>query len=339
MTANVTTYLATLVAAIVVAVGAAFLLNALVDPLWYFGGNSIGRINFAFNERISKANRIAGHERDFDCVIFGDSRVTLLPEQKIETHRCYNFAFSSGTIPEFVDYAKWLKARGFRPRLVIVGMSAGDFRKFTSPRNTPDFVRELREPPSPFLSYLSLDVVGMSLKTLFGRSPLDRVYDLDFHCRAAFTSRKYDPRVPIRDLHSGPFDQREPLNLYRKLHEIFPEARYVGYASPLSAWAIAEYERIGWLESYTRALHEAAGLFDRFTDYSVPSDMTTDPTQTYDGTHYTEAANERIAGSLLGGDIGAALDLKAISSAEMLGVYRARLAQYRAVLDSYAAKP
>lgn len=332
ISAPATAYLAMLAATIGVVLALAFTFNAAVDPLWFYGGNHLGTVNFAFNERISKANRIAGHERDYDCVIFGDSRVTLLPEGKIEGYRCYNFAFSSGTVQEFVDYAHWLKARGFAPKLVVVGLSAGDFRAVTSPRNTPDFVRELRNPPSAFISYLSLDVLGMSWRTLFGQSPVDRLYDRNFRCRAAFPDHRYDPRVPIRDLMTGPFDNRAPIALYRELHEVFPGARYVGYASPLSAWAIEKYAEVGWLESYTGAIHDASAIFERFLDYSVPSPMTVDPGATYDGTHYKETSNEVIAANLVDGAPGAALDLKEMTAKEMLAAYRSRLAAFAPAL-------
>src|SRR3546814_14604320 len=96
-------YLAAIAATAALCLAAALALNAAVDPLWYFSGNRLGATNFAFNERLSKANLIEGHERDYDCVIFGDSRATLLPEQKIAGYRCFNFAFSSGVVREFID--------------------------------------------------------------------------------------------------------------------------------------------------------------------------------------------------------------------------------------------
>ncbi|MGB3811040.1 MAG: hypothetical protein WA943_13185 [Parvibaculum sp.] len=325
-------YLAMLAATIVLCVGAALAFNSLVDPLWYFSGNRFAPVNFAFNERLSKANLIEGREHEFDCVIFGDSRATLLPEQKIAGYRCFNFAFSSGVVGEFVDYANWLKSRGFAPRLVIVGVSAGDFRKSVSSRNTPDFVREGQNPPSPLIAYASLDVLAMSWRTLFGSSPIDREYDRDFHCRVAVTM-PYDPRKPIRDLYSGPFDNREPLDKYRELRGIFPEARFVGYAPPLSAWAIAEYARIGWLKSYTKALNEAATVFDQFEDYSVPSEITLDPANTYDGTHYSETVNATIAATLLDGTTIEALNLTALSDAATLAAYQTRLKDYSNALE------
>jgi hypothetical protein len=135
----------------------------------------------------------------------------------------------------------------------------------------------------------------------------------------------YDPSVPIRDLYAGPFDNRAPLAEYEALHAIFPQALFVGYAPPISAWAIAEYQRIGWLRSYTGALWRVAGVFDRFTDYSVPSPLTRDPANTYDGTHYSEGTNAGIAADLLTDPAATALDLKALTGEQMQEAYRRRL--------------
>lgn len=324
-------YLVVIAATAALCLVAALALNAAVDPLWYFSGNRLGSTNYAFNERLSKANLIEGHERDYDCIIFGDSRATLLPEQKIAGYRCFNFAFSSGVVSEFIDYAKWLKQRGFSPRLIIVGVSAGDFRKRQMPHNVPDFVREGGKPPSPFIEYLSLDVLGMSWRSLFGSSPIDRSYDHDFRCQVA-VSMPYDPKKPIRDLYSGPFDWREPLTLYGRLRSVFPQARYVGYAPPISAWAVAEYARIAWLPSYTQALGDASTVFDRFVDFSIPSDITIEPANTYDGTHYSEDINALIAAALPDGSVSQGLDLTALSSRQIIDAYRARLTAHSSAL-------
>ncbi len=317
-------YLATLVSTAILCCLTVLAFNASVDPLWYFSGNRFKPVNFAFNERLSKANLIADHEGEYDCVIFGDSRVTLLPEGDIKDYHCFNFAISAGAVNEFVDYANWLKGRGFTPRLVIVGVSAGDFRPRKAPRNVPDFIKSGGNPTSPYIKYLSLDVLGMSWRTLFGKSPIDRVYDRDFQSVVAVTDT-YDPKKPIRDIHAGPFDNREPMEKYRELRSIFPDALYVGYTPPISAWAIADYESIDWLKSYTRAIHDVSEVFDRFVDASVPSPATVDPTNTYDGTHYARSVNADIAASLIAGSVAPSLDVKSMSAADMLDAYRQRL--------------
>ncbi|MGV8996017.1 MAG: hypothetical protein ACOH12_03615 [Parvibaculaceae bacterium] len=331
-------YLAILTATVITCLAVAFTFNAVVDPLWYFSGNRIAPVNFAFNERISKVNLIAGHESEYDCVIFGDSRVTLLPASAVKGYKCFNFAFSAGEINEFVPFASWLKERGLNPKLVIVGVSAGNFRKRNPTYNIPDFIRDDRNPIPAIIKYLSLDVVGMSWRTLFGTTPIDRVYSRDFQCLVAVTT-PYDPHKPIRDLHSGPFDAREPLEQYKTLRSTFPSAKFVGYAPPISAWAIADYAKINWLESYTKAITDAATVFDRFIDASVPSDITIDPANTYDGTHYSRDVNEVIATKLFTDDISPALDVKSLSWNQMMAIYRQRLNTYSGAIAAGVAEP
>jgi hypothetical protein len=145
----------------------------------------------------------------------------------------------------------------------------------------------------------------------------------------------YDPAKPIRDVHAGPFNERAPLESYEALRLIFPDARFIGYAPPISAWAIADYQSIDWLPSYTRALSDAAQVFDRFIDASVPSHITIDPANTYDGTHYSSTVNAEIASYLTEGDVAPSLNLKAMTAEEMLAVYRERLNRYA---DALAAR-
>ncbi|MDO8287732.1 MAG: hypothetical protein Q7T44_00790 [Parvibaculum sp.] len=335
---NLTRYLTTVTATTLLCLAAAFTFNALVDPLWYYSGNRFAPINFAFNERLSKVNLIAGRESEYDCVIFGDSRVTLLPADRIADYKCFNFAFSAGAVNEFVAYSKWLQTRGFAPKLVIVGVSAGDFRRRTPPRNIPEIISENRNPTPAIIKYLSLDVIGMSWRTLFGTTPIDRIYNRDFQCLVAVTT-PYDTRKPIRDIHSGPFDTREPLDQYRALREIFPSAKFVGYTPPISAWAIADYAKINWLESYVHALIDAASVFDAFVDASVPSDITVEPANTYDGTHYSSGVNAEIASKLLSNATAPALNLKGMDIEGVLSVYHERLKTYSNVIAAGESVP
>ena len=322
-------YLTTVLATAALGCLLVFAVNALVDPLWYFGGNKAGTVNYAFNERLSKMNRFLATQSRYDCLIFGDSRVTLLPEDKIEGYRCFNFAFSAGKAAEAVAYARYIQARGVRPRLVVMGVPATAFRARIGGTNIPDFIKTNDAPTSPFLAYLSIDVLSMSKQTLFGSSPLDRIYDRAFLCHVAPGAPEYDPAKPIRDLMAGKFTGTQRVKLYDEMRSIFPDAELVGYVPPISAWAIKAYADAGWLNDYVEAIHLAAGKFDRFLDYGIPSDMTIDTANSYDGTHYSEAANATIARSLLSGGASGALDVKALSYGEMREVYRERLVRYR----------
>lgn len=331
-----TRYLLTLMATILVCLGLAFATNMSVDPLWHFKGNQWGNVNFAFNERLTKVNRFLPRRDRYDCVIFGDSRITLLPEEKINGHHCYNFAFSAGKGEEFLAYAKYLDAMGFKPDLVIVGLSISEYRAHVGGPNIPGFISELTDPPGVIPQYLSIDTLDYAYRTLFGTSPIDRVYDQDFHCHVAPGATHYDPAVPIRDLKSGPFTGLERIDLMDQMRLVFPNARFVGYTPPISAWAIQAYDEMGWLDEYTHALHRASSVFDAYYDFSVPSDITVNPDNTYDGTHYAESANALIATTISTGEAGQALDLKDLDEAEMRAAYHGRLADYQVLMAQLA---
>lgn len=327
-------YFAALMATVIACATAVFAVNAAVDPMWYFGGNKIGSVNYAFNERLSKTNLFLSRQDDYDCVIFGDSRATLLPEQKIEGYRCFNFAFSAGKAEEAVAYARYIAHRGFQPKLVIMGVPAPAFRDRIGGTDIPPFIRALGDPKPALLTYLSFDALSMSQRTLFGSSPLDRVYTLEFECRVAPGAPAYNPAKPIPDMMAGRFTGTHRVKFYDEMRAIFPEAELMGYVPPVSAWAIDGYDKAGWLPEYVSALHFASEKFDRFMDFGVPSSITIDTGNTYDGTHYSVRANRIVAERLTASAPPEALDLKHMSAEEMLAAYRSRLEMYRAELTA-----
>ena len=126
----------------------AFAVNAVVDPLWHFGGNRFSGVNPHFNERLSKINLLKRRMADIDCVIFGSSRGTLMPGDAFAPHHCFNLSFASGQIEEFIAYADYLRHLGILPKLVVIGVDGFNFlREGRDPPSIPDFVRTLRPPP------------------------------------------------------------------------------------------------------------------------------------------------------------------------------------------------
>ena len=132
-----------------------FAVNCLVDPLWYLRGNVLTHINYPFNERLAGIIRFMPRLEDYDCVIFGTSRASLLPEEKIEGYRCYNLSISDGN------------ARGIRAlREVLAGaglQAAADHRRREARRiywadpagRGAGLCPHRIPPPSIFATYLS----------------------------------------------------------------------------------------------------------------------------------------------------------------------------------------
>jgi hypothetical protein len=133
----------------------------------------------------------------------------------------------------------------------------------------------------------------------------------------------------------GPFS-RTGIEPYARLRAQFPGARLVGYVPPVSAYYVANLHVAGTLRSYLDAMQAVSRLFDEFYDFSVPSGVTRDPANTYDGSHYYPAINARIAEVLNRGpealdrhDPNAlALPVHVLSADAYVALFEARVQQF-----------
>lgn len=325
-------FLVAALATVFLIVAACLTVNCLVDPLWYLRGNIVTEINYPFNERLSKLNRLLAHLGDYDCVIFGTSRATMLPEDEAKGYRCFNLAFSDGQASEYLPYADYLRRRRFAPRLFIVDIRRDELAGTVPEPDVPDFVRSGEAPPSLFASYLSLDALDFSIRTLRGDAPHHRYYDAAFHTQLEVRSKKhwYKPEMPIKP-QPPPYDVGpERAQLYVELRRKFPEARAIAYLPPESAWRIAAFSLTGAFDAYLAAVGDIAAAYDEFLDFSYPSRLTQSklPADTYDGSHYSRKANEPVLAGLIAGKSDLALDWHRHDAAEIAVLYHQRLADF-----------
>jgi hypothetical protein len=312
-----------------VILAACFTFNSLVDPLWYLRGNVLTGINYPFNERMATMIRFLPRMRDFDCVIFGTSRGSLLPEEKIEDHHCYNLSVSDGRASEYLLYAKYLRERGFTPSMMIVDVKRSGFLGPEQAQEVPDFVRSGAAPPSIFATYLSLDALDFSIRTLRGDTPHHRYYDPEFRAQLEVRSKKhrYDPG-PIAPA-PPPFDVHpERAAAYVELRRQFPAARAIGYIPPESAWRISAFALTGGLDAYLAAIAQIAPVYDEFLDFSIPSALTESKEGTYDGLHYSRTANAGVLAGLMAGGSDLAVDWRKQDLAAITALYHHRLAEF-----------
>lgn len=294
-------FLGTVGICLVILTTAILSMNLLVDPLGYFSGNQFFSKNYAFNERLMKPNRLMKDRNRYDCLIFGSSRVTLLDESKVAGQQCFNLSVSAGMPVEFVQFAKWANNMGVTPDLIIVGIEAAYFTEEKPSLPLPKFVREGNQPPGVISAYLSIDVAKFSLNTLLGRSPLPRYYDARF--RGAILPSApvyYPPEILEKEPLLGPYTVSIREHIH-KLRQIFPDARFIGYVPPVSAWRRARAYQGGTLDGYLDLVFSTAEQFDQFYEFSIPNSVTQNPTRTYDGSHYDIATNEEILQALNGG--------------------------------------
>ena len=270
------------------------LFNWAIDPLWYGKGNRLTGKNFAFNERVAKTNLFFQDKEQYDCLIFGSSRVTLLKASLIRDNHCFNFAFSGGNIREFLAYAKYLKQKGVYPKKIYVGVDSFQVQQKTLPKDLPDFITKGANTEPIYTAYLSLDILRFSISTIFGDSPWPRYYDENFNVELVNNVPVFKPKLVTPKTQGTYYTFR--VLLYKELKSVFPKARFIGYVPPVSAWRVVnELYFPGVLDDYLQSIYELSNVFDELYDFSIPSDVTTQTKNTYDGSHYYPQVNVEIA--------------------------------------------
>jgi len=263
--------------------GVTFTINYLFDPLWYFGGNKIQNHNYAFNERISKQNLLK--KSIYNCLIMGSSRATFIKASQLTNANCFNMAFSGGTIDEFIDFAKVLKSDfDFNIDYLIIGVDLLNFFKKNQP---PQFIKNnsTKPPPNFLVAYLSIDSLKLSKRLFLEQSRLPRIYNSDFEVAMITQPPEFKPNESLHGSINGIFD-KAIIDKYIELNHILNPKKIIYYVPPLSAWHIKEVYRNELLKDYISGIYSFVENNLNIVDYSSISEITLDPSNTYDGHHY-----------------------------------------------------
>lgn len=293
-----TAYIITFSLVVFVIITLVVFINIMVDPLWYNSGNKITNKNFAFNERFSKTNLFLQERLKYDCVIFGSSRTTLLDATRIQGSTCFNFAFSGGTVREFIKFADYIQKYARTIKKVIVGVDGFNFYRSQSLDRLPIFITEMELPANILKSYLSFDSLIFSIRTLLNDSPHFRFYNSQFKGLLLHRATSYSPPKCINSIKTTLAFKVGNIQYYEKLNAIFNQAELIAYVPPISVWDMLPLYLSGDLDHYMQAIFATSRLFDRFYDFSVPSVITSNPKNTFDGDHFSIAINDIIAQTL-----------------------------------------
>ena len=309
-------------------------MNYLIDPLWYVHGNQITGQNFLFNERVAKINllnRTVG-DSGYDCLILGSSRVTALRPSQLVGQRCFNLSLKGAEVAEFVVYARYARDAGLMPKTVYV--SVDDFN-FVEKKETERRTHPHAEGSASILhAFFSADVMMFSLMTLAGISPdphmyLDSAYEAVEWGGLRYAKPELTDKV---DIHCN----LGRVDTYHVLREVFPDSMLVGYAPPMTPWhKLSDVYSRGVLDCVAAAYHGVAARYDRFFDFTFPTTLTESRMVSYDGSHFSPAANDLVAAQLSGQRSDLAIDVKSLS----LDAYQSSVrASLKAFLDRHGRR-
>ncbi len=276
-------------------------MNSFIDPLWMWKGNQIHtNRNFIFNERLAKLNLFLNNASEYDCMLFGTSRATTLPADQLQGERCFNMSFSGGSLPEFVAYAEYLKQRGFNPKKVILAIDSFVLRRKNLTKQVPACIENQQNPDGLLKSYLSLDALGFTLRTLVDSSPLPRVYDNNFNVYIRDDTPKYIPRLSYPDNPYQEHYDQQALELVKQLFAVFPEAERLAYVPPVSIWEMQRIHKADKKQHSVTMIYAVSQIAGKLYDFSLPSTLTSRTDNTFDGSHYDKKTNQLIVDVLNG---------------------------------------
>lgn len=311
-----------------------FGVNYFVDPLWYFGGNKLFPENYSFNERFSKTNEYIKEPKKYDCIILGSSRVTLLDADKISGYTCFNFSFSDGNPSEFVEYSKYIRKFGNKPKLVIIGIDSRFYSRKKYKTIVPDFVKLLDLPPTVFKSYLSVNSFKFSILTLLRKPPQHRYYTENLIGDVLPGTKDYQPPDCFTLEGFGlPFTDKN-THFLTNIQEILQADVFVAYVAPISAWDMMPLLEDSEIDSYTALMYQISKLFDRFYDFSVPSELTKRTDNNYDGHHFRRNSNDEIANILNGETVKYGLAVHSMSFTEYKRTFISALENFSETLEN-----
>ncbi len=314
-----------------------FAFNCLIDPLWFFGGNRLQAKNFTFNERISKSVWLDRNHPNFDCLILGSSRATLIDTRDIPNSHCFNYSVGGGTLADSLHLARFAgqKIDG----LTTVFVSVDDFNwirpSALNLKNPSRFSQDIQSKLSPFSHYLGLSALGMSVRTLLDSSPTPRYYARDFSIQVradAPTLADGMPRYALAIPQLSDVQIKKNISAVSEaiqgIRVVFPRCRLVGFVPFTSTEIIAaNLDKVG-VNRYMEAQISLAAGFDDFYDFSIISSVTTDPSTTYDGGHFFPNINARLMRQMVlqeESGISVRINAAARLMPEFLNRYQARL--------------
>lgn len=305
-------------------------INWLIDPLWYGKGNILTKKNFAFNERITKTNLfLRTKDKNYDCVILGSSRVIALNQSQFTNNKCFNYGLKGGQIRDFTQYAQFLQSEGLNPQKIYIGVDGLNFIKTTRPPVKPLDISTVAT-QSAYHAYLSADVLLFSLMTLFGISPdPGNYYDQNFEPADFANPPVYQPKFyqPASSLQCDLSIVKE----FADLRKFFPEAEFIGYVPPRSAWSLVnDTYRKDLMDCYLNAFYQISQAYDVMYDFALPSEVTKNPDNTYDGSHFSVKVNNRVADTLQGKSTGFGFKINQYSFPEYRKMYKVKIEEFLA---------
>jgi hypothetical protein len=118
---------------------------------------------------------------------------------------------------------------------------------------------------------------------------------------------------------------------YQVLRDIFPHSVFIGYIPPVSSWVTASKSQEE-LDLFLQSVFTISSFFDAMYDFSIPSEVTSNPENTFDGSHFFPFIQSKITKLLNDEGMEFGINVKGFSREAYIQSYRNQVQNFQSSL-------
>ncbi len=283
-------------------------VNFIMDSYWAFDHeNRFNQMQSGSNERQQKTNYVYFHKFDYDAILLGSSRTTLIDQNDFEGIKTFNYAVSMMLPKEFNDYIEFAKKQNGRDfKYIILALdffATNKLKKAENPKpiidNTTSFLYRYKllfsiDALKNSAANIRRFITGKKYRRSYNRHNVASTDILDEKtARRIIESRKHWEEKYKYDDHY--------IDTLKELQKNNPNSKFIVFTTPVSSFLFNLMLNEGHLKDYERWLRELVMTFGKVTNFMTENSVTTDYTKNYvDTNHFYPRIGKLIAHKVLG---------------------------------------
>ncbi len=284
--------------------------NYVMDSYWTFDHENIfNKMQTGANERQQKTNYIYFHKFDYDSLLLGSSRTTLINQNDFYPPlKVFNYAVSLMMPQEYkpyIEFAKKVKGGDFK--YIILALDFFGTNKYENSNVDPK--RIIQNTTSPLYRYkllFSIDALKNSLANI-KRFITGKKYRRSYNRHNVATTDALDPKFAKKFIERRNYWEKRYLynenykKIMQDLKKSNPNTKFIVFTTPVSAHLFNLMLQEGHIKDYERWLRELVDVFGKVTNFMTINSVTKDYPHNYlDSNHFYPRIGTLIAHKVLG---------------------------------------
>ncbi len=284
------------------------IINYVMDSYWTFDHeNRFNQMQTGSNERQQKTNYIYFHPFDYNALLLGSSRTTLINQNDFEGLKVFNYAVSMMMPQEYKEYIEFAKKRkGGEFEYIILALDFFGTNKLQKAENPKPIIENTTSPFYRYKLLFSIDALKNSAANI-RRYITGKKYRRSYDRHNVATTDPLTPQqakaiIERRKHWEERYAYNENYkNILEDLKKSNPKSKFIVFTTPVSSHLFKLMINEGHLKEYERWLKELVEVFGKVTNFMTENSITKDYVHNFvDTNHFYPRIGKMIAHKVLG---------------------------------------